>query len=57
MIQEWHHLKVLKCSGCDYDPTGVKGIHAGECAILCPACPQPDINLSVDWRLAPSHKA
>lgn len=23
----------------------------GECALLCPACPQPDINLPVRWEL------
>jgi hypothetical protein len=25
----------------------------GSCAILCPACPQPGLNLPPDWENAP----
>ncbi|KAG6869652.1 hypothetical protein C0992_002451, partial [Termitomyces sp. T32_za158] len=56
MVREWRHLKLLKRSGCGHDTSGVKGTSPGECAILCPACPLPGINLPSGWESAPSHK-
>ncbi|KAG1770137.1 hypothetical protein EV702DRAFT_1181662 [Suillus placidus] len=50
MVQEWRHLKMLKCAGRGHDPTGVEGMMEGECTILCPACPQPGKNLPDDWQ-------
>jgi hypothetical protein len=43
----WAHLKTLKRSGRGHDPAGTK---EGECAVLCPACPQPGMNLPDNWR-------
>ncbi|KAG2035513.1 hypothetical protein BDR03DRAFT_934885 [Suillus americanus] len=37
IVQEWRHLKMLN----------------GECAVLCPACPQPGRNLPDNWEEAP----
>lgn len=53
MICEWHHLKMLKRAGRSHDPTGVSATQEGECAVLCPACPQPGKNLPPDWREYP----
>ncbi|KAK0502003.1 hypothetical protein EDD18DRAFT_1346562 [Armillaria luteobubalina] len=49
VVWEWCHIRLLKCSGQGKNPTGVKGTKPGECAVLCPACPQPGINM-VDTR-------
>ncbi|KAJ6613762.1 hypothetical protein B0H10DRAFT_2222001 [Mycena sp. CBHHK59/15] len=50
MGREWRHLKMLKRSGRGHDPSGVKGTKSGECALLCPACPQPGKNLPENWK-------
>lgn len=52
MIRMWRHLRLLKRGGRAHDPTGVNGTAPGELAVLCPACPYPDINLPTDWTLA-----
>jgi hypothetical protein len=56
MVQEWRHLKMLKRSGRGHDPAGVSSTRAGQCTVLCPACPQPGINLPADWAQAPEDK-
>jgi len=53
MIREWRHLKMLKRAGRGHDPPGVLATTEGECAVLCPACPQPGKNLPRNWRDAP----
>ncbi|KAG2336247.1 hypothetical protein BDR05DRAFT_978823 [Suillus weaverae] len=56
MVREWRHLKMLKRAGCGHDPTGVEGTREGECAVLCPACPQPGKNLPDDWQDVPDDR-
>ena len=52
MSHEWRHLKMMKRAGHGrYDGRSTK--EDGSCAILCPACPQPGINLPPDWENAP----
>ncbi|KAI5999770.1 hypothetical protein F5J12DRAFT_906675 [Pisolithus orientalis] len=46
MVHQWHHLKMLKHSGRGHDPAGVLNTKEGECAVLCPACPQPGKNMT-----------
>jgi hypothetical protein len=53
MTQEWRHLKMLKRAGRGHDPAGVAATKLGECAVLCPACPQPGKNLPVGWDKVP----
>ncbi|KIK34020.1 hypothetical protein CY34DRAFT_26941 [Suillus luteus UH-Slu-Lm8-n1] len=48
MVHEWRHLKMLKHFGHGHNPVGVSGTQEGECAVLCPACPQPGKNLPPD---------
>ncbi|KAG6808347.1 hypothetical protein H0H92_004412 [Tricholoma furcatifolium] len=57
MVREWRHLKLLKRFGRGHDPTGAAGTRVGECAVLCPACPLPGINLPEGWERAPSHQS
>ncbi|KAG6828010.1 hypothetical protein H0H92_009670 [Tricholoma furcatifolium] len=57
MVRQWRYLRMMKRAGRGHDPDGaVAGTKEGECAILCPACPQPGINLPDGWQLAPSDK-
>ncbi|KAJ7787930.1 hypothetical protein B0H14DRAFT_3095293 [Mycena olivaceomarginata] len=43
-MREWRHLVMLKCGG-----RGERQDRLGELAVVCPACPQPGINLPADW--------
>ncbi|KAJ6480691.1 hypothetical protein C8R47DRAFT_1218538 [Mycena vitilis] len=56
MTREWRYLQMLKRALRAHDPTGVDGTKDGECALLCPACPQPGKNLPPDWKNAPKEK-
>ena len=46
VIRFWRHLKMLKHSGRAQDPAGANATKSGECAIVCPMCPQPGRNMS-----------
>lgn len=50
MLHEWRHLKMMKRAGRRHDSSTKE---EGSCAILCPACPQPGINLPPGWENAP----
>ncbi|KAJ7127318.1 hypothetical protein C8R43DRAFT_957997 [Mycena crocata] len=56
MAREWRHLQMVKRAGRGHAVSGVEGTKAGECALLCPACPQPGKNLPPDWKNAPKEK-
>ncbi|KAG2122502.1 hypothetical protein DEU56DRAFT_873615 [Suillus clintonianus] len=56
MVREWRHLKMLKRAGRGHDPAGVENTQSGECAVLCPACPQPLKNLPDNWKEVPNDK-
>ena len=49
MLREWRHLQLLKRGGRAHVQTGVGGTSPGELAVLCPACPHPNINLPKNW--------
>ncbi|KAF8170968.1 hypothetical protein BJ912DRAFT_860833 [Pholiota molesta] len=55
MVHEWRHLLLLKRAGRGHDPTGVATTKEGECAVLCPACPQPGKNMAENWKERPEH--
>jgi hypothetical protein len=40
---------MMKRAGQGHDPAGSDATGAGELALECPACPQPDINLPENW--------
>ncbi|KAJ6493371.1 hypothetical protein C8R45DRAFT_1053016 [Mycena sanguinolenta] len=43
-MRQWHHLAMLKRGG--------RGNDVWELAVVCPACPQPGVNLPTDWNSA-----
>ncbi|KAF6755728.1 hypothetical protein DFP72DRAFT_990059 [Ephemerocybe angulata] len=54
MVHEWRHLKLLKRMGRGHDPLrGASATTQGECALLCPACPHPGINMPEGWENEP----
>ena len=54
MAREWRHLKMLKQAGRGNDPTRkVDETAPGELAVLCLACPRPNVNLPDDWESEP----
>jgi hypothetical protein len=55
MVREWRHLKMLKRAARGHDPAGAAATKEGELAVLCPACPQPGMNLPEGWQDAPPH--
>lgn len=56
MVRQWRHLTLVKRAGRGHDPLGVSATALGECAVACPACPQPGRNLPDDWKNAPDDK-
>ncbi|KAJ7355180.1 hypothetical protein DFH08DRAFT_690485, partial [Mycena albidolilacea] len=59
MTRQWMHLTLVKRAGRGHDPCEdrINATKAGECALLCPACPQPGKNLPPDWEKVPFHKS
>ncbi|KAK7027713.1 CxC2 domain-containing protein [Favolaschia claudopus] len=55
MTREWRNEQMYKRAGRGHAADGIEGTRAGECALLCPACPQPGKNLPLDgsWRNVP----
>ncbi|KAJ3530921.1 hypothetical protein NMY22_g8368 [Coprinellus aureogranulatus] len=49
MVHEWRHMRLLKRSGKGHDVGGAESTGKGECALLCPSCPHPGINMPVGW--------
>ncbi|KAJ7691087.1 hypothetical protein B0H14DRAFT_3100895 [Mycena olivaceomarginata] len=53
MMREWRHLAMLKRGGWGNDGDRlVAETRPGELAVVCPACPQPGVNLPADWESA-----
>ncbi|KAI0346079.1 hypothetical protein BDW22DRAFT_1323196 [Trametopsis cervina] len=51
VIRQWRHLKTRRQSGVAHDGyrTGV----TGQMTLFCPACPQPNVNLPMEWENDP----
>ncbi|KAJ6448083.1 hypothetical protein C8R45DRAFT_1128122, partial [Mycena sanguinolenta] len=56
ITREWRNVQMLKRAGRGHDPGGISATKPGECALLCPACPHPGINLPAGWRDVPNEK-
>lgn len=50
MTRIWRWMKKLKWAGYAGGSKKVKDVGPGELANFCPACPQPGINISDNWR-------
>ncbi|KAF6742964.1 hypothetical protein DFP72DRAFT_1178678 [Ephemerocybe angulata] len=54
LVHEWRHLKLLKRAMRAHDPTRTASeTKEGECALLCPPCPHPTINMPEGWEDEP----
>jgi hypothetical protein len=53
MTRQYRHLLMLKRAGRGHDRSGVWGTAAGELAVECPVCPNPQVNLPEGWEDAP----
>ncbi|KAJ6515178.1 hypothetical protein C8R47DRAFT_1173066 [Mycena vitilis] len=52
-MRQWRHLVMLKRAGRGNDGDRlVAETRAGELAVVCPACPQPGVNLPDGWESA-----
>lgn len=40
---------MVKRGGAVHRPLGLADVPEGSCAVLCPACPQPGMNIPLDW--------
>ncbi|EIW79765.1 hypothetical protein CONPUDRAFT_34829, partial [Coniophora puteana RWD-64-598 SS2] len=56
MMREWRHLKMLKRSGVGHEETMPEDLPDGTCAVICPACPQPERNLPSGWENAKGNR-
>ncbi|TFK60790.1 hypothetical protein BDN72DRAFT_778956, partial [Pluteus cervinus] len=56
MVREYRHIKALKRARRGHHEAGAEGTGKGECAVLCPACPQPGLNLPPEWEKLPLEK-
>ncbi|TDL13652.1 hypothetical protein BD410DRAFT_817279 [Rickenella mellea] len=50
MVREYSYIELLKRAGRGHSPDPVSATAPGECAVQCPACPHPGINLPPGWR-------
>ncbi|KAJ3531617.1 hypothetical protein NMY22_g8083 [Coprinellus aureogranulatus] len=56
MVSQWRHLVMLKRSGRGHASGGIKGTKVGDCALRCPACPRPGVNLPNGWEFVSADK-
>ncbi|TFK58945.1 hypothetical protein BDN72DRAFT_781409 [Pluteus cervinus] len=56
MLREWRHIRLMKRMGQGHKVGGINSATEGSCAVLCPACPQPGINLPPDYNDGPLSK-
>ncbi|KAL0565064.1 hypothetical protein V5O48_016968, partial [Marasmius crinis-equi] len=52
MLVQWRHLKMLKWGGRGHLEDGIATTEEGKLTLVCPSCPQPDVNLPNDWTQA-----
>ncbi|KAJ7642666.1 hypothetical protein DFH06DRAFT_1137218 [Mycena polygramma] len=56
MARQYRHLLMLKRAGRGHDLSGVWGTAAGELAVECPVCPNPQVNLPEGWDAPPENQ-
>ena len=50
MVRQFRHIKLLKRAGRANEQDGIRTTKPGGLAVVCPACPQPEVNLPNNWR-------
>ncbi|KAF9028249.1 hypothetical protein BDZ89DRAFT_934883, partial [Hymenopellis radicata] len=55
MVREWRHLKFCKRFGRGNADGGRKQTQAGDLVVVCPACPQPGLNMHVKLPTDPDY--
>ncbi|KAF6763520.1 hypothetical protein DFP72DRAFT_986476 [Ephemerocybe angulata] len=50
MLRVWRHTRLMKRFARGHDPGGWRATESGACAVICPACPHPNINLPANWK-------
>lgn len=50
MIRQFRHVKLLKKAGRANERDGILTTKPGGLAVVCPACPQPGVNLPDNWK-------
>ncbi|KAF9030039.1 hypothetical protein BDZ89DRAFT_950058 [Hymenopellis radicata] len=53
MIRQYRHVLLMMRGGKGFQLNGASNIKPGELALVCPACPIPDINLPENWESLP----
>ncbi|KAJ7835681.1 hypothetical protein B0H14DRAFT_2363241, partial [Mycena olivaceomarginata] len=56
MTRQWRHIQMLKRASRGHENAGIASTKPGGCALLCPACPHPGINLPPNWKDVPEEK-
>ncbi|KAJ8518637.1 hypothetical protein ONZ45_g4299 [Pleurotus djamor] len=54
--REYVHILSLKRGGRAHEDGGASGTKPGELAVVCPACPDDEVNLLLNWQSAPDDK-
>ncbi|VDC00600.1 unnamed protein product [Peniophora sp. CBMAI 1063] len=52
-VRQFRHVFMFKRSGRGHEPGGIAATPPGACALRCPACPNFDLNVPLDWATSP----
>ncbi|KZV60626.1 hypothetical protein PENSPDRAFT_549935, partial [Peniophora sp. CONT] len=51
--RQWRHIFMFKRAGRGHEEGGIAATPPGACAVVCPACPNYELNLPTDWATRP----
>ncbi|KZV59553.1 hypothetical protein PENSPDRAFT_554740, partial [Peniophora sp. CONT] len=52
-VRQFRHITMFKRAGRGHEEGGIAGTPPGACAVRCPACPNFDTNVPLDWASRP----
>ncbi|VDC05642.1 unnamed protein product [Peniophora sp. CBMAI 1063] len=52
-VREFRHILMYKRAGRGHEPGGIAATPLGACALRCPACPNFDLNVPLNWAASP----
>ncbi|KAJ8496340.1 hypothetical protein ONZ45_g12490 [Pleurotus djamor] len=56
IFREYRHLIALKRGGRICEEGGISATQNGDLAVVCPACPDPEVNLPSNWAMVPKEQ-